>query len=309
MNIKQLTYFSRIYELRNMTQAAESLHIAQPALSQQLSLLEEELNSQLFIRKSKGVQPTQQGDLLYRHAQGILRQIEATKALMVNNIQKQQSITGVVSIGLASSTTAMLAIPLIKEVRKYLPSVILEIVTITSNNLPGLLREGKVDFILAPDPHHSPGITIQNLLIEELFFLISPKLIHLKPPIAIKDIADIPLILPSAPNKLRSRIDHAFLIEQMGYNLIAESGTISVLMPAVIEGLAGTILPFSSASKEINNKTIHAYPFKKKMFREIAICYSNQLPLTYATESVINLLINLVRFLIKSGEWKYCQLK
>lgn len=308
MNIKQLTYFSKIYELRNMTHAAETLHIAQPALSQQIAALEQELNTTLFIREKKGVYPTKQGDILYRQAQSILRHLAATKALLLNNPKVDETISGKVSIGLASSTSSMLSIPLIQEVRKELPGIILELVSITSNDLPSLLGNGRVDFILAPDPHKTPSITIKNLLIEELFLLVAKELFTKdNESVSIQEISSIPLILPSAPNKLRSRIDHAFLIEQMSYDLIAESGHISVLIPAVVAGLAGTILPYSSAYQEINTHTIQAYTFEKKMFREIAICYSNNIPLSYAVTSVMDLCIKLTNSMIEQGKWKYCE--
>lgn len=308
MNIKQLSYFCTIYELKNMTKAAETLYIAQPALSHQLSALEQELNGKLFIRQKKGMFPTEKGDFLYKHAQTILRHLEATKAMLLNNMPMDELVTGTVSIGLAPSTATIMAIPLIKMVRKILPGVVLNIVSITSNELPVLLRDGRADFILAPDPHHEAGVTINQLFTEELFFLVAKQLLNLKPPITFEEISDIPLILTSVPNKLRSRIDHAFLIEQMNYNLIAESGTTAILVPAVVEGLAGTILPYSAASKEIEQGAIQAYPFEKKMYRKISMCYSDYLPLSEAVTSVMNLSIQLIKTLIHTKTWKYCKL-
>lgn len=308
MNIKQLKYFSKIYELRNMTRAAESLHIAQPALSQQLSALEEELKSQLFIRENKGVSPTRPADFLYRQAQTILRQLEATKALILNSAEHGEAITGKISIGLASSTASMLAIPLITRIQEKFPGVLLELMSITSADLPTLLRGGRCDFILAPDPHQAEGVGIEGLLLEELFFIVAKKIPGTGSKINIKDILNTPLFLPSPPNKLRARVDHAFLLEQLTYNLLAESGTVSILLPAVISGLAGTILPYSSAKKEIDNGTVLAYPFEKTMYREISICYNNTIPLTPAVRAVMNNCLSLVTELIETGVWKHCQL-
>ena len=55
MNLRQLHYFVRVFEMQNMTRAAESLYVAQPALSQQIALLEEDLGVRLLVRGSPPV--------------------------------------------------------------------------------------------------------------------------------------------------------------------------------------------------------------------------------------------------------------
>ncbi|ERH64428.1 hypothetical protein N172_04390 [Pantoea dispersa EGD-AAK13] len=76
MNLRRLKYFIKIVDAGSLTQAAESLHIAQPALSQQLATLEGEVNQQLLIRTKRGVTPTEAGKMLYHHAFTILHQCE-----------------------------------------------------------------------------------------------------------------------------------------------------------------------------------------------------------------------------------------
>ncbi|VFS24682.1 Cat operon transcriptional regulator [Yokenella regensburgei] len=76
MNLRRLKYFVKIVDIGSLTQAAEVLHIAQPALSQQVATLEGEMNQQLLIRTKRGVTPTDAGKILYTHARTILRQCE-----------------------------------------------------------------------------------------------------------------------------------------------------------------------------------------------------------------------------------------
>ncbi len=61
MNFRRLKYFVKIVDTGSLTKAAEVLHIAQPALSQQVATLEGELNQQLLIRTKRGVTPTEAG--------------------------------------------------------------------------------------------------------------------------------------------------------------------------------------------------------------------------------------------------------
>ncbi|KMV73877.1 LysR family transcriptional regulator, nitrogen assimilation regulatory protein [Rosenbergiella nectarea] len=76
MNLRRLKYFVKIVDTGSLTRASEVLHIAQPALSQQLATLEGEFNQQLLIRTKRGVIPTDAGQVLYHHAKSILKQCE-----------------------------------------------------------------------------------------------------------------------------------------------------------------------------------------------------------------------------------------
>ncbi|MBT0717231.1 LysR family transcriptional regulator [Rosenbergiella epipactidis] len=76
MNLRRLKYFVKIVDTGSLTRASEVLHIAQPALSQQLATLEGEFNQQLLIRTKRGVIPTDAGQVLYHHAKSILKQYE-----------------------------------------------------------------------------------------------------------------------------------------------------------------------------------------------------------------------------------------
>ncbi len=123
MNFRRLKYFVKIVDIGSLTQAAEVLHIAQPALSQQVATLEGELNQQLLIRTKRGVTPTGAGKILYTHARAILRQCEQAQ-LAVHNVG--QSLSGQVSIGCAPGTAASsITMPLLQAVRAEFPEVVI----------------------------------------------------------------------------------------------------------------------------------------------------------------------------------------
>ncbi|HUG59329.1 MAG TPA: LysR substrate-binding domain-containing protein [Candidimonas sp.] len=304
MNLRQLQYFVRVFELQNMTRAAESLYVAQPALSQQMALLEEDLGVRLLVRGSKGVHATAEGILLYRHAQTILRQVDSTRSLLAKS---DDQITGTVSIGLASSTARMIALPLMKLVKQEFPSIVLEIVDIPSADLTRLVLQGRVDFSLSPDQQPIKGVSLTPLLIEDLLLLTHSSLSLPIKNVSIKSISALPLILPSLPNKLRARVDHMFLAARLTYNLFAEASTSAILIPAVREGLAATILPYSAAQPEIANGTITPRSMDVQLSREIVLCSSESLPLAPAVGKVINLCKALIKRLVSEQHWLGCQ--
>src|SRR5215207_7490249 len=122
VNLRRLKYFVKIVDIGSLTQAAEVLFIAQPALSQQLATLEGEVRQQLLVRTKRGVTPTEAGMVLYRHAQLILRQCDQAQSDMQ---AAGRGLSGSVSIGLAPGTVAAgLALPLLRLLRARHPGIL-----------------------------------------------------------------------------------------------------------------------------------------------------------------------------------------
>jgi len=74
MDMRQLKYFVQIVESGSLSKASRQLFIAQPALSLQMSRLEDEVGKPLLVRSSRGVTPTENGEALYHHAKFMRRQ-------------------------------------------------------------------------------------------------------------------------------------------------------------------------------------------------------------------------------------------
>lgn len=152
MDTRRLYSFVKIVDAGSITRAADILHIAQPALSQQVSTLETQFKQQLLIRSKRGVAPTEAGRALYRHAQLILRQLELAQAAVDVS---GRAPAGSVSVGLAPySTGAALALPLLRAVRERYPDIVLHI----NENFGGVISEaimtGRMDmaFIYGAGP-------------------------------------------------------------------------------------------------------------------------------------------------------------
>lgn len=303
MNLRQLSYFVRIVELRNMTRAAESLYVAQPALSQQISLLEEDVGVQLFVRHPRGVEPTEKGEILYRQAQAILREVEATRVLLS---REEARIAGSVSVGMSSSTARMLALPLIRSVRAHHPSVDLEIVSVPSADLTLMVEQGRLDISLSPDQESVAGLSVIPLVIEELLVLTHPSLKLPEGALTITDLAGVPLILSRPPNKLRMRVDYAFMEARRQYELLAQVSTSAITLPAVSAGLGATILPYSSAAGEIQGGTVSYHHLTPALSREISICRSHAERQRPAVQAVEELIRSLASELIAERIWRYC---
>src|ERR1700754_2366293 len=110
MDLRQLRYFACIVESGSFAKASRQLFIAQPALSQQLAKLEDEVGKPLLNRSSKGVTPTDNGLALYHHARFMLRQLD--QALSIAR-QESGEVRGMVSVGLPATTVSAIGLPLV----------------------------------------------------------------------------------------------------------------------------------------------------------------------------------------------------
>lgn len=303
MNLRQLHYFIKIVDAQSMTKAAEQLHVAQPALSQQIRQLEASLGVSLLHRTARGISPSQEGELLYRHARTILRHVDNTRAMLS---QKSTPLSGTVSIAMASSTARMLSLPLIRASLAQYPSIILEIVDLPSADLMPALQTGRVDFAMAPDIQKSGGMHARPIYQEELFLLAMPGAWPLESPVSLQTIATLPLMLPSLPNTLRSRIESALYQAGLSAQLLAEASTSAILVPAARSGLAATILPFSAAHEDIDAGRLAMYSLTPSFHRTMYLCRD----LTQVTSDVGNvihdLLLDVAASTIAAGGWKGC---
>lgn len=108
MDAKKLRYFVTVSQLGSFSEAARRLHIAQPALSRHVKDIEESLGVPLLVRDARGVKLTDEGERLLTHALDVLHRLESLPRLVGT---RSPTISGRVSIGLPTSTSAVLSAP------------------------------------------------------------------------------------------------------------------------------------------------------------------------------------------------------
>ncbi|RUO72279.1 LysR family transcriptional regulator [Pseudidiomarina sediminum] len=96
MDIRQLQYFVAVYDEGSISAAARACNVAQPSLSKALQQLEDELRVQLFVRQSRGVTPTEDGERLYGHAGRMLSQMQSLRASFRHSVTRVQFRLGLI---------------------------------------------------------------------------------------------------------------------------------------------------------------------------------------------------------------------
>jgi LysR family transcriptional regulator, nitrogen assimilation regulatory protein len=292
VNLRRLKYFVKIVDIGSLTQAAEVLHIAQPALSQQLITLEDEFQQQLLVRTKRGVTATEAGATLYRHAQLILRQYEQAQADVKS---AGQTLSGQVSVGLAPGTGASaLSLPLLRTVRARHPDILLYINENFGTTLSELIMNGRMDMAVLYGDKPVHGLSFQLLMNEEMF-LVAPRSMGItQEQIAVTGLRDVPLLLPRPYNYLRKYVDEGFGRVQMIPNVVAEIESASTLSAAVSAGIGATILPESTARVVAAAGDIVQSRIVSPVIKiPLSVCLSDHLPLSEPAAAVKDILLEL----------------
>jgi LysR family tcuABC transcriptional regulator len=246
MELRQLRYFVQVVELGSLGRAAKALGVVTSALSQQISRLEGELSTRLLQRSATGVRATDAGMAFYKQAQLAIRHADdAVRAA------QQARLSGHVSVGLPSSTSAVLALPFIAAMRERYPDVRLRLVEGLSGNLAAMLNARQLDLAVLFEAGAGQRWSCLPLLDERLFLIglrDMPQLAELRGSrVRMAQLADVPLVIPSQSHGLRAVIDGAFARLRHPPRIVLEIDGLSVLMDAVRAGLGATIQPGAAA--------------------------------------------------------------
>lgn len=141
MELRQLRYFVAVAQERNFTRAAERLHIAQPPLSRQVQLLEDELGV-LLLTRSRPIRLTDAGRLLYEEALQVLGRIEQMKAAARRLGKGEQRV---VSIGFVASTLYGGLPMVVRRLRERRPDLDIRLVELASIDQLDALKSGRID--------------------------------------------------------------------------------------------------------------------------------------------------------------------
>jgi len=149
VNVDELRWFVAVAERGRVTQAAEDLHISQPALSRALARLQAELGVSLFDRTGRTLRLNRYGELYLEHARRTLGELDAGRRALEELSGGEQ---GLVSLGFAPTLSTWLVPALVSAFRDEHPGPRFQLHQDAVRQLVDLLREGAVDLLISPRP-------------------------------------------------------------------------------------------------------------------------------------------------------------
>ncbi|MCX2543949.1 LysR family transcriptional regulator [Pseudomonas sp. COW5] len=193
MDFKQLRYFVAVYEEGHVGRAAERLSISQPALSQQIRHLEQNLDVILFERSSKRLLPTLAAHTLYNHALPLLDGMQRAREAL-GNFKGQALRT--LAIGVLQTVHTSLVPQMLERVRKAQPHLVVQIYELTGLEIERRLLNGSLDIGISYLPPRQPGLHGVMLYEDELTLVIpADHPLHEFKKVSMSQAAELPMLL------------------------------------------------------------------------------------------------------------------
>lgn len=302
MEISQLRTLIYVAELGSLSKAADRLHIAQPALSRQVRLLEEELGVRLFDRHGRGMVVTDAGQDVLRHAQRVMAELEEIRATVSD---EDAPLRGHVSIGMPPTVADILSEPLVAAFSDNHPEATLRIVSAYSGYLLDWMHRGEIDASILYDPKTARSLRVHPLL-EEVLFLIGPPGAGLSQdvPVDYGDLKGVRLLLPSANHGLRIILDRCAAERDFALSVPVEADSYATLKGLVRGGHGQTILPLAPIHRDLAIGDLCAAPLQNPVpMRRLVLAFPADRPATRLARFAGQILARCVSQMVKDALW------
>lgn len=302
MEISQLRTLIHVADLGSLSKAADRLHIAQPALSRQIRMLEDELGARLFDRHGRGMIITEQGQDVLRHALRVMAELEEIRAVVAD---ENAPLRGHVAIGMPPTAGDILSEPLVSAFREAHPDATLRIVSAYSGYLLDWMQRGEIDAAILYDPKSARTLHIQPLL-EETLFLIGPSQsdFSLDRSIDFQELANQRLLLPSIGHGLRALLERYALEVGITLNVRVEADSYSTLKSLVRNGHGVTVLPLAPIHEELTAGRLGAVPLVNPIpVRRLIMSYPTDRPMPRLARFAGQVIATTVATLVEQDIW------
>jgi LysR family nitrogen assimilation transcriptional regulator len=297
MQFRQLRYFVKIVEAGSFSRAASVVHVAQPALSQQIAELEERLGVALLQRTARGVRPTAAGEIFYKEASAILHQLDQLPAIARSDSGSPQ---GTVNLGFVSSLAPGLA-GFLDECHEKLPKVVVRISDGDSLSLESKIASSSLDLAILYEDAFSTALTRKPLFRQRLFLVSHQPIPAERGSISLQRVSELPLVLPGKANGRRALIERTFAEAALKPNVVLEADSLVSEMWSVRNEIGCTILPVGDLSNFGPRAFEKPILIEPPMYFTCSIVHSADLPLTAAGEAIRDALADFIERRLGDG--------
>ncbi|MCM2418799.1 LysR family transcriptional regulator [Streptomyces sp. RKAG293] len=293
MQLHQLQYFTAVADLRHFTRAAESVHVAQPSLSQQIRALERELGAELFHRARGHITLTDAGEVLLPLARRILADAETARREVQEVAQLRR---GRVRLGAPPSLCASLVPDVLKDFHRRYPGVDLVVHEDGSQDLVRVLAAGELDLalIITPLPVQAPALATEELLREELVAVSAPSdpAPVRRERLRIEDLRGRPMVMFRRGYDLREYTLAACRAAGFEPSFSVEGGEMDAVLGFVRAGLGLAVVPSMVAERSGLRITPFAAP---GLHRTISVAHRGDVSPPRAARELRRILLDATR--------------
>ncbi|ORJ59576.1 selenium metabolism-associated LysR family transcriptional regulator [Geothermobacter hydrogeniphilus] len=268
MDIKRLTLFCRIVELKSFTRAAEAVHLSQPSVSEQLRLLEESVGERLLDRMGREVVPTPAGRKLYPYARQILQLREEARQAMATF---RGELAGTLSIGASTIPGTYILPGVIQQFRQQYPACRVSIRTAGSGAIVQGVLEGDYEFGLTGSRFREARCAFEPLWDDQLAVIlpVGHPLAGL-PELPPEQLGNLPFVQREVDSGTRVFSETALReagCDPGSLRIVAEFGSNEAVRQAVLAGLGAGILSLRAVASELDRGELVALPIRGTRMR------------------------------------------
>ena len=267
--------FLKVAEYLNFTKAAEALYMTQPAVSQQIKQLEEEVGTKVFIRNKNGLILTQQGEIVLKYA----RRQKALYEKMLLELQNAEKNIGPLRIGITHTAESNVTASALAKYSIENNGIKIMLATDTINNLYDKLENYELDLAIIDASANNPKFSSMLLDTDYLMCVMSPdNPLSQRSAVTISELKKEKMILRSAESATRKLFEETLVFngEDISFfDVILEVDNIATIKDLIRKDLGVSILPRSACLDEIRKGKIKALPIENfSMVRETRIVYN-----------------------------------
>lgn len=303
ISIRQLHYLVAVVDAGSFSAAADQIHVAQPALSRQIAMLEEQLSLRLLNRSRKGVTLTEGGIRLYNMARGMLERLGSVQAELRASEKRP---AGVVNIALPPSVASMLVPKIVRELESRYPEITLRVEDGLSLENGRSLEAALLDFGIVPTADELVDVEYEPLVRESLL-LVERRHVARRVPTTITfgQMAKLKLIVPPRSFHTRRVLDDAAHAAHLKLNIAYEQRSATTIMSLVRDGLGATITHSPAIEQFWAPGAVSARRIvRPEITRTISLARPSRRALSFAAQAVYDVVKRFAVEAVKEGRWQ-----
>lgn len=281
INYELYKVFYHVASTLNFSEASKRLFISQSAVSQSIKTLERKLDQTLFIRSTKKVRLTPEGEILMRHIEPAMNLIQKGETQLLD----AASTGGQIRIGASDTICRYFLIPYLERFHKAFPGAHIKVINQTSMKCAQLLQNGMVDLIVVNYPNNYLGTTASTMRIKKFrdTFIAGRPFDQLKgQTLSFSQILRYPILMLDKNSTTNEFLHQVFQQHQLDLVPEIELTSNDLLIDLARIGLGIAFIPDYCLPADADD--IFVINTKEEMpERELAIAYNEHLPLSRAS--------------------------
>ena len=288
INYELYKVFYHVATTLSFSEASRQLYISQSAVSQSVKTLEKKLGTPLFIRSTKSVQLTPEGETLLRHIEPAIQLIRQGE---INLMEAGSLGGGQLRIGATDTICRYLLIPYLNQYHKLYPKVHIRIMNQTSLKCVDLLESGQVDLIVTNYPNSRMGNREQLQVISEFHDVFTASRSHYPQlenrRVSLKEIQNYPILMLDRHSTTNEFLHQMFRREQLELIPEIELDSNDVLLDLASIGLGLAFVPEYCLTD--HNKLYPIRLAEEMPSRKVVLATSGNVPITQAAREFLQL--------------------